>query len=49
MCEFGLDVFAYTPTQTTLAHPSPPSATLPFVDCCVRHRYARLTPQPTKG
>jgi hypothetical protein len=24
MCEFGLDVFGYTPTQTTLAHPSPP-------------------------
>jgi hypothetical protein len=23
MCESGLDVFGYTPTQTTLAHPSP--------------------------
>ena len=49
MCEFGLDVFGYTPTQTTLAHPSPPGAARPFGGCCVRHRYARLTAQPPKG
>jgi hypothetical protein len=30
MCEFELDVFGYTPTQTTLAHPSPPRVALPF-------------------
>jgi len=43
MCEFGLDVFGYTPTQTTLAHPSPPHVARlkPFTEQSLHPRQSR--------